>query len=775
MSDGGVEGTGIINRKNRGLLLLLLLLNLLAWATGLQLEADESIWQDVPRRQVALGAHSAALPLTYWSVRADIPKLNAFLEQAALEKSEGALLLLPLPDGEYSRFALTYSPILPAALSAKYPEIRTFAARGVDDSNMTARLGWTQHGFHAIIHSGDGTIYIDPISHHGGELYISYYERDVTVGRPYSEQPPIDLGYTTVSLRNQLASSSGSTRYRTYRIAVATTGEFTAHHGGTVADGLAAVVTAVNRVYAIFEKELGIRFVLVDQNDRLIYTDPATDPYFDSTTSQTTLEQNQDNLDRILGAGGYDIGHLFTSTNGGLAGIGTACTVYKAWGATGLSNPSGAPININILSHELGHQLGAQHSFNSNTYPCSYHRAEKSAYEPGSGSTLMSYAGLCSGDSLQPAHDAYFHANSISEMQTFVQAGFGSTCGVPSVGSNTQPVADAGKGGFVIPHSTPFELMGSASDADGDTLTYAWEQYDLGPAGGPDQPEENAPIFRSFLPTGSPKRTFPRLADLLANENTIGETLPTYSRTLTFRLTVRDNRGGVGYDTIQFGVSDKAGPFRVTTPNTAVSWRANESREVRWRVGKTRQAPVSCAHVNILLSTDGGYSFPVTLLNNTTNDGKATVTLPNVSTERARLKVACADSIFFDISNADFSIVSATGVQSPTAVSILGPTDGVTNTAYSFTASVLPLTTTLPITYSWSTNEHDVLINTGPELTHTASFEWATSGTKTVFVEVVNEGGAAVVQTHAIRIKDMTPPDPILNEWRIFIPIARQK
>ena len=271
----------------------------------------------------------------------------------------------------------------------------------------------------------------------------------------------------------------------------------------------------------------------------------------------------------------------------------------------------------------------------------------------------MAYAGICSPQNLQNFSDAYFHSINFDEIVSYTNFGSGNGCAVITATGNNAPVVTVPTGGFYIPKSTPFSLTGSATDADGDALVYCWEEFDLGPAGAPGTPSGNAPIFRSWNPTSSPTRYFPRLVNLLNNTTVIGEILPTYARTLTFRLTARDNKvggGGVNYSALQFNVDGNSGPFAVTSPNTNVTLSGGSSQTITWNVTNTDVAPVNCANVNILLSTDGGQTFPTLLLANTPNDGSETVTIPNTPSTTARIKVEAVGNIFFDLSNVNFTI-----------------------------------------------------------------------------------------------------------------------
>jgi len=299
------------------------------------------------------------------------------------------------------------------------------------------------------------------------------------------------------------------------------------------------------------------------------------------------LSQNQSNLDAVIGSANYDIGHVFSTGGGGVAFLAVVCiNGFKARGVTGLPSPTGDIFYIDFVAHEMGHQYGGNHSFNGSSGNCSGgNRNAATAYEPGSGSTIQAYAGICSPQNLQNNSDDYFHNISYVEMTNFTQIGGGSSCPVITPTGNLPPIVNAGTGGLTFPIETPLKLDGSATDPDGDPITFNWEEFDLGPAGHPDFPSGNAPIFRSFPAVSETYRLLPKLSNLLNNTHTIGELLPTYTRTLRFRLTVRDNRaggGGVDWDQVTHSVTDAAGPFLVTSPNTAVTWQGLSFQTITW-------------------------------------------------------------------------------------------------------------------------------------------------------------------------------------------------
>ena len=355
----------------------------------------------------------------------------------------------------------------------------------------------------------------------------------------------------------------------------------------------------------------------------------------------------------------------------------------------------------------MGHEWGANHTYNGDEGACASGRAATAAYEPGSASTIMGYAGICGSQDLQEHSDAYFHPISIDEIRAYSTTGEGNTCAVITETGNHPPEIISGSGDYTIPVDTPFTMTGSATDPDGDELTYAWDEWDLGPAGPPPPLPDYVvpPYFRSFTPTTSPSHTFPRMYDIVNNVNTIGEILPLIEFDLNFRFTARDNRvggGGVNSAFYVIHVTDDAGPFLVTAPNEAVSWPGGSAQTVTWDVANTTAAPVSCGDVSIDLSTDGGYTYPISLLASTPNDGEAEITLPVVSSSTARIRVACLTNIFFDISNADFAIsapdltLSLTHTGELLAGQPITFTITVSNVGSGATAGMITVTDTLP-------------------------------------------------------------------------------
>ncbi|MEP6603368.1 MAG: reprolysin-like metallopeptidase [Spartobacteria bacterium] len=652
-----------------------------------------ALWKDVSETEVVRGitavtAHAPRrdiVPQIYRTVGLNKTALLTLLKSARSEKSgsidaTGTEVSIPLPTGEMGRFVIQESPVMEPELAAKFPELKTYVGRGIDDPTATTRIDITPRGFHAIILGAGGQVYVDPYSRETDTNYISYFKSDFTAAsKPFScfAGPQVNAA---LPLTVEAARPTGAT-LRSYRLALACTGEYAtavcAPNAPTVTSTLAAMITSVNRCSAVYEREFAIRFVLINNTDKLVYLDGATDPYANGNGS-TMLSQNQTNIDNVIGSANYDFGHVFSTGGGGVAYLGVICKLgSKASGVTGTANPVGDPYDIDFVVHEMGHQFGGNHPFNGTSGNCSGgNRNASTAYEPGSGTTIMAYAGICSPQDLAPHSDDYFHTINYDEIDTYTSSGTGSSCPQLTATGNNAPTI-AALTSRTIPMQTPFALTASGSDLDGDTLTYCWEEFDLGAAQDPTMsPRDNgsSPIFRSFAPTINPTRIFPSLTYILNNANVppatvstyaTGEFLPTTSRTMTYRVTVRDNHaggGGSNYNSMTVTSTTAAGPFVITAPNSAASFAGGSVMTVNWNVANTTAAPVSCANVKISLSTDGGYTFPIVLANSVPNNGSASVTIPNianVATTQGRIKVEAVGNIFFDLSDVDLTFTSS--------------------------------------------------------------------------------------------------------------------
>ncbi|HEX5540484.1 MAG TPA: M12 family metallo-peptidase [Micromonospora sp.] len=783
----------------------------------------------------------------------DRQRLKGELAKAPREQKRGLrqqrlVVSLPAPDGSLQRFELVDSPVMEAGLAAAHPEIKTYAGKGLDDPTAILRADLTPLGFHASVRSANGAWYIDPYYQRDEGIYASYYARDLeNVHGDFVERE--DVESMVEALADEVGAVAGPlVKLRTYRLAFVTDPSYANYFGPE--NVIAAKVTLVNRVTQIYEAETGIRFMLVNDTEKtnLNTTALATQPNGPcgaapcftpaqvSSCSSSTLSRNRIVLGQLVGASNYDVGHIGLGlAGGGIASLGVAGGNGKAQGCTGLPTPIGDYFAVDYVAHEIGHQFAGNHTFNGTQHNCSGgNRSAANSVEPGSGSSIMAYAGICRQDNLQPHTDPYWSQRTYTEITNYVsssrpainevqtvslrdfdtngdsftisyagnesapvvrginyttagikaaieqmpgwpsgatvtvaafggsgtlndtgfQVTFGGALAQTNVGQLALTslngasgfVGETAKGGAIdnggflveetdnhapvvtvpgtvtIPVRTPFALSGSATDADGDTVTYLWEQNDRGGISGgstagtalTSNTKTNGPLFRVFGETAdvgpedtlkyhspgqnsvttNPTRVFPDMAQILANNtnaktgacpappppptsgsasNLPPEILDCYSeflptadwvgfnqdRTMHFKLTARDGRGGIGSAEVPVVLAPGAGPFLVTSQDTAVVLDGGSVQTVSWDVAGTAAAPVNASHMKISLSVDGGESFPYVLAESAPNNGNATVTLPNVATERARIKIEAVGNIFFDVNDSDFTIHAA--------------------------------------------------------------------------------------------------------------------
>ena len=646
------------------MLLALALLTPALWAW----QPAANPWTDLPESAFARkDMVRRVVPDAYRTLALDFEAMKAALAQAPDRSAPEAaqspvVIMLPMPDGTFERFRVVEASVMHPELQARYPGIRSYAAQGLSDPTAYARLGYSHKGFHAMVLSArHSTVFIDPYAEGDVEHYISYYKKDFHRADAFDFECKVD-GPATDSFQPDDAPLvqglvQGDCSLRKYRLALACTGEYAQYHGGTKPDVLAEFNVAMTRVNGIYERELAVTMELVPNTDTLIFLFASTDPYTNNSGG-AMLSQNQTTCDNRIGPANYDIGHVFSTGGGGVAGLAVVCASgAKARGVTGLANPVGDPFYVDYVAHEMGHQFGGNHTFNNS---CGGNRNNSTAVEPGSGSTIMAYAGICS-PNVQNASDDYFHAISIEEITTNIEAGTGSTCPMVLPSNNNAPSVDVPATEYTLPVGTPFMLTATATDPDaGDMLTYCWEQMDNEIVTQPPLPTNTGgPAFRTLDPVPEPTRYFPNLDAIVNNQTPTWEVLPSVSRDMDFRVTVRDNHLGAGCtdaEDVHLTFTDQAGPFLVTEPNTAQTWLVGEPRTITWDVANTDQAPVGCAEVDILLSLDGGYTWPVTLAQNVPNTGSYLITVPDQVTNSARIMVRCATSIFFDISNENFTI-----------------------------------------------------------------------------------------------------------------------
>jgi len=614
--------------------------------------------------------------------------LRNYISKAPVEFKNSGLehvpeITVPLPDGTSDIFRIYESSILSPEITAQFPNFKTYSGKS-KISGATIRISFTSSGFDAIITAaGKDAIYFQKGSHKSGDNnIISYFgTKAIKQGRPNTSNkcgvktPEMSnistFGDTITTFGTQNLTTTGSTLI-TFRLAVSATAEFNTLKGaGNTTTTFASIVAFVNRLVAVYRSELSVSFTLVSGTN-LIFTTPGT-PFLNNGDSLNP--QNQRVVDNIIGDANYDLAFVLgTSTPGSSSGgaaqassVGLSGSKAQNYTQVAVDNTFAPVFDDQTIAHEVGHQFSMSHSYNSSIPVCTT-REPSTSVEVGSGTTIMSYGYTCSNNT---GNDDYentylpflnFHAVNYSQAVTFLAT-------IPNVGTftasgNTPPVITSITQDKTIPKSTPFFLTGAASDANqNDVLTYSWEGTNIGtitPVPSTFSSTEQPPFFRSYQPMSSGTRYFPRLSAILDGTNYAkGDKLPSVGIVTTHRFTVRDNVTGVNTGTVTVTVDGNSGPFLETT-NLSGNYTSGSTQTITWSVNNTTAPPVSCANVSILLSVDGGQTFPYTLAASTPNDGTEEITFPALtsSTTTARIKVQAVDNIFFDISNSNFSITA---------------------------------------------------------------------------------------------------------------------
>jgi len=633
-------------------------------------------------------------------------------KKANLKKSK---LTIPFPDknGKIQYYEVFEAPIMSPELQEKYPQIRSYVGKSIGTTNTTIRFSVSQLGLHVFRFSEEGASeFIDPYTK-DGLSYTVYSKKDVPAKSKGMECLVDDIAKVSIQNKKSTLAREFATdgKLRTFKLALACTGEYAQFHltdqsiaaSATEAVKKAAVLAAMNvtmtRVNALFERDVSLTMQLVANNTAVIFLDAATDGFSNGDANAMLLE-SQAICNGAIGFANYDIGHVFALGDSGLAELSSPCTGKKAQGVTGAVSPKGDTFDIDFVIHEMGHQFGATHTFNNS---CSDNRTGSTAVEPGSGSTIMGYAGICAPNVVSNS-DAYFHGVSIEQMYATITTGSSNCAGLSDTG-NSAPTANAGND-FVIPHSTPFVLKGEGVDTDG-SLSYSWEQTDTQVATMPPVSESTGgPLFRSLPPSSTAVRCFPKLETILAGElGTTWERLPSVGRFLNFKFTVRDNvisGGQVAFDNMRLGIDADSGPFVVTSQNGAEVFNVGESKTVVWDVANTNTAPVDVTEVNILLSVDGGLTFPITLASNVVNDGTHDVVVTNNVTTQGRIKVEAVNNVFYSINQTDIQIIASNFVMTleENPIAVCEPVNAVYsfeyNTYFGFSDETVFSVTDLP-------------------------------------------------------------------------------
>lgn len=636
-------------------------------------KAQDVLWQKITSSSVLRKTDGVSSNKLYYKLNANLlsSKLASALNKTV--KNTSSEITIPNTDGILERFSVWESSNFDPELQAKYPEIRSYVGRGIDDKNAKIHFSVAPIGIQTMVfRAAKPTEYIEQNPDNKSE-YVLYKATDNASSKmllncktpnSFSNNKPAATAKTT----------SNAKQFKTLRLALSCTGEYTAYFGGTKAGALEGMNATLTRVNGIFNRDLAVQLILIANNDAIIYTDASTDPY--SIASAGADNNNpawpkevQTTLTTVIGESNYDIGHLFGASGGGgnASCIGCVCVSPtsseplgkgSAFTSPADARPQGDNFDIDFVAHEMGHQLGGTHTFSFQN------EGYRACYEPGSGSTIMGYAGVTDNYNIQDHSDDYFSYASISQIQDNLA---GKNCPVSTpIADNNPPVINAGSD-YTIPISTPFVLTGTGSDPEGNSITYTWEQYDSATtafAGNSfaSATKADGPMFRSLPPTNSPVRYMPALSSVLNNQlTTTWESVSSIAKTMNFTLTGRDNaaagKGQTNTDAMVVTVSAAAGPFAVTSQaDDNLGWAKGSAQTITWSVNNTNTLPGS-SNINIKLSLDGGLTFPVVLASNTPNDGSETILVPEIdASTNCRLLIEPVSNIYYAINSKPFAI-----------------------------------------------------------------------------------------------------------------------
>jgi hypothetical protein len=713
-------------------------------AASYEANAGVKPWHQVPVSQAPSKQVMVFQPKKYLVYTFDEAVVKAQMFGLSTEPMDGIVIELPMPDGTFREFRVWQSPMMEDEMATRYSDIKTFSAEAVDDSRVTAKLDFTLYGFHAMVYDGEKTSFVDPYDNYHDGYYFAHYKNDET--RRFEDKMKCEYKATsdaapTVPAMNLEAkglpkpaqrTANGWWR-RTYKLALSADHFYCQAATGlgapTTAQSLSKVTTSMNRINGVYEKEFSIHMTFVAKEDTLIWGvgtggPNGNDPFSAiDANANACLTKNQTTCDTRIGSANYDIGHVFTTGGGGLSLLGVVCrSGRKAQSVTGSSTPTGDGYDIDYVAHEMGHEFGSEHTFNNNNDgSCGGNAVSGYAYEPGSGSTIMAYAGICDPDDLVLHSQDYFTASSLVQIYSYLISS--ETCAVNTTTGNKLVTLPAFATTYTIPYKTPFELTSPAAvDSVTDSVTnYCWEQADLGDFGKRFvNTYLSGPIFRSWAPVTSQVRVFPRigmvLGGVLSNagtEGNQGEKAPDTARNLKFKLTVRNILHGNGcflfpddVVTVSATATTTKKGFKVTSQSTSgLSYAGGSTQTITWDAVGTASAPVSAASVDIYMSIDGGNNWPA-YIGTYTNSGTASIPVPNpaTTTGTCRFKVKGHGNVFFNVNTANFSVTHTAGL----------PTVGVSNVATlasETTVYPVPATNVLHVSVGSRDNVKAVIIN----------------------------------------------------------------
>lgn len=664
--------------------------------TGGLVSAQQNFW-NVQRKTIT--AEESIVPRVHTPTESVTMKLNyeQLVQYLTQTQARSNQMILKFPDatGNFNNYRIIEQSNFHPDLQEKYASIRSYVGYNTDKPSERINFSISpQFGLYGSIQGEGKHLLIDTYTN-DNSTYLIYDKSKIAADQSKfichtdDEHPTSGLGIDNLDFSdviNQTQQGSrtlvNDTKLRTFRMAVTTTTNYSNFiieranlQNGTDLEKKAAILAAVNtsitRINGVLRNDVGVHLELIPNVDQLFFL---TEDTFDDNDASQMLSENITVTDQIIGTENYDLGHLFfkvssASNNNGLANLNAVCsTVVKAGGVTGTVAPIGDPFDIDFTAHEIGHQFGAGHTQNN-----ACNRASASAAEPGSGSTIMAYTGICA-PNIQANSDAYYHQVSINQINTVLNS---RTCGTKTDTDNIAPVVTLAKTNYFIPHSTAFALEMNATDANGDQLTYSWEQTNatVGEIMPPVSANTLGPMFRSIKPSTSPIRYFPKMEKILTNEivyttnryisslaRNNWEVVPNNARNLNFSAIARDNNLNVGLTNIKTLLVrlQAVGPFKLTSQEATETWTTGEEKTITWDVAGTDANNINTANVKILISTNAGTTWDYTLVESTPNNGSYTFTVPAGigQTTTARLMIRPVDNIYLAVNKTNFTINS---------------------------------------------------------------------------------------------------------------------
>jgi hypothetical protein len=661
---------------------------------GFTAKAD-NYWQQINEGQAPKNL-MVLHPEKYVVYKLDEAAVKLQLWNASTDPVEGVVITIPQPDGTLRDFKAWQTPMMPQDLAAKYPDIKSFTAEAIDDSRVTAKLDFTLYGFHAMVFDGDNTFLVDPYDNYNDGLYVVRYKKhearaindrmQCLLHTDNDDLPGGELFNVQKDLPKLGAKVINGYELRTYRLALSANSPYCKAATGlvtpTIAQCFSKMTTTINRVNGVYERELSATMVFAANEDKLIWptatgSTNGPDPFVSINSNPgSCISQNQTECDTRIGSGNYDCGHVFTTGAGGLSLLGVVCASgNKAKSVTGSLTPFNDGFDIDYVAHEMGHAFGGDHTFNNNVDgSCAGNAVVAQAYEPGSGSTIMAYAGICGPDNVQPNSNPYFHTASLLQIRDYIVNGTGDNCPVKTATGNKLVAYTPFAATHSIPYLTPFELTGpNLTDSMADsTKLYCWEEWDLGDFGQRfSSVTTTGPNFRSFNPAKAQVRVFPKISMVLngvlsdaGTNNNQGEKAPTVARTLKFRCTLRNIRNNKGCftfpdDQVTLNAINTGAGFKVTSQSSVGTiYPGGSTQTITWNVVGSNAAPINAANVDIYMSLNGT-AWPY-FIGTFPNTGSANVTVPNPATSSTtcRFKVKGSGNVFFNVNSANFTVTN---------------------------------------------------------------------------------------------------------------------